>query len=150
MRKINPGVWVGIVMMVFSIVFLFLSMKFPYSSALGPGPGFFPLWLSGILAVVSLLYIYESIKGENASEEEFPDNAGRKRILIILSNCIIFVVLFPNIGFILSTIVFLFVLLIREYKWYSTIGISVGTSLFLFWLFNKVLSVPLPTSVFGF
>lgn len=149
MNKINAGVWAGIVILLISLVILFQSFEHPYSSELGPGPGFFPVWLSGILLVLSLFYMNESINGENAGREPMPKGESLKKILFILTSLIIFVILLPFVGFILAGTIFLFILLFRHYKWYTNVSISFGISLFLFWLFGSVLSVSLPVNGFG-
>lgn len=150
MKKLNAGVWAGSIIALFSIVFLIQSLTYPYTGTLGLGPGFLPVWISGIMLVLSICYIFESIKGENANDDPFPKGEGLKKILFIIGSIILFLILLSFIGFVLSSIIFLFILLFRSYKWYTGLGISVAVSIFLFWLFGSVLSVPLPINGLGF
>lgn len=148
-KKMNAGVWAGFVVLLFSLVFFFQSMKYPYLSPLGPGPGFFPAWLCGLLFLLSLFYIYVSWKGTEESGEPMPRGRALKNILFILICMILFAGLLSFLGFIASSSLFLFALLYGGYKWYSNAAISIGTSVFLYVLFHTVLSVQLPVNAWG-
>ena len=144
MKKLNAGVWGGMVIFLISLLFLLYSFQYDYKGELGPGPGFFPVWLSGILMVLSILYIFESVKGKNLSEELWPSGEAVRKILFILFSLVVFVAALALFGMIAASVVFLFLCFLKAYKWYSNLAISVGVSLFIFWLFNQVLGVPLP------
>jgi hypothetical protein len=125
-----------------------LSLK--YYTKFGPGPGMFPLWLSGLFIVVSLVYIWQSIKKEVILFAEIlPQGKALGNILAVLGSLILFMVLVNFTGFIIASSVLLFIVLTREYKWYLGLGISVSASILLFLLFQKVFSIPLPVNVFG-
>lgn len=164
MKRLNPGVWAGLVLCAISLVFFFNALKYPYSSEFGPGPGFFPVWLSGILFVLSTVYLFTSFKGQkpepdpeqaprsnvtDGSEEKEANKDAWKNIAFILVCMIAFVILLPNLGFTVSAALFLFVLLIRSYKWYVSAATAAGVSVFLFWLFAKVLEINLPVNALG-
>ena len=135
--------------MLVSIVFFVYSLMYPYKGDdIGPGSGFLPLWLSLILFILSAAYLYVAFKGED-SVEPMPDKQGRKNILFILLCMIAFPVMLPWLGFIVSSTIFLHVLFIKNYKWHVALATSLGTSVFLFVLFNNFLQVNLPVSIFG-
>ncbi|WP_310192989.1 tripartite tricarboxylate transporter TctB family protein [Neobacillus niacini] len=147
----NAGVWAGIVVFLIAAVFLVQSFQFSYKSELGPGPGFSPVWLSGILVVLSILYFLESVSGKNAgSGEEWPKGQALKNILFILACLAVFLILVSFTGFVVSGSIFLFLLLFKAYKWYTSLLISIGVSIILFWLFDGVLGVSLPVNGLGF
>jgi putative tricarboxylic transport membrane protein len=150
MVKSNAGVWAGVFLLAFSIFILTQSLAYDYEGPMGPGPGLLPLWLSGILLVFSILYITESLRHVISFRDILPDNKGMRNILIILGSFVIYLVIVPFVGFIISSTMFLFLLLRREYKWYVGAGISIGVSVILFWLFSTLLSVPLPVNDLGF
>ena len=131
------------------IVFFAYSLQYPYESELGPGPGMLPLWLSGILVVLSLAYLASVLKGKDSSEK-WPQKKSQLEMVFILGSMALFVVLLPIIGFNLSCILFLFVFLRRNYRWYASLGISTAASLSLFLLFTKGFATPLPVNMFGF
>jgi putative tricarboxylic transport membrane protein len=150
MKQLRIGVWAGIFVSVFSLFLLIKSFSFSYKSEFGPGPGFFPVWLCGILFVLSLLYIYESAKREQDSDEKLPTGHALKNVLFILTCLILFVIFVSYLGFILTGTLFLFILLFRQYRWYISIGISLSVSVFIFWLFSSVLGVILPHGLIAF
>ncbi len=136
--------------MIVSIVFFVYSLMYPYSGEdIGPGAGFLPFWLSLILFVLSLAYLYVAVKGED-SVEPMPDRQGKKNIIFILISMVAFLIALPWAGFNVSSSVFLFVLFIPNYKWYTSLLISVCTSAFLFVIFNNFLQVNLPVNALGF
>ncbi len=136
--------------MAVSIVFFVYSLMYPYRGEdIGPGPGFLPFWLSLILFVLSLSYLYVAVKGED-SVEAMPDRQGKKNIIGILLYMIAFLAVLPWVGFNVASSVFLFVLFIKSYKWHISLLTAVGTSIILFVLFNNFLQVNLPVNMFGF
>lgn len=148
-KKWNPGVWGGIVFALFSLTFLLLSLEFPYTGPVGPGPGFLPLWISGIMLVLSILYIVESIKDKDGPKETFPRGTALRSVLFILICLVAYLILMPILGFIVASVLFLFTLFIRHYKWYTSVGAAVVVTFFLYWLFGIVLNVSLPQNIFG-
>ena len=146
MSNSKSGIWAGIVILCLAIFSLVISFQYSYSGIVGPGPGFFPMWLSVSLIILSILYIYESIKGKNVSEEEWPTGHSLKQILFIIMSLVLFLVLFVLCGFLFAGIIFLIVLFYKEYKWFVTASLSVGITLFIYVMFNIVLKVHLPSS----
>ena len=131
------------------VIFFAYSLQYPYESELGPGPGMLPLWLSGILIVLSLAYMASVFKGKDSSEK-WPEKKSQLEMAFILGSMALFVILLPIIGFNLSCILFLFVFLRRNYRWYVSLGISATASLVLFFLFTEGFATPLPVNMFGF
>lgn len=145
-KELNVGVWAGLVILVFAIVAFTISLQYNYSGFVGPGPGFFPFWLSIFLIILSGIYIYESIKGKNVSTEEWPKGESLKRILFIIMALVLFLLLFVLCGFLVAGVAFLIMLFFKEYKLFTTIALSVGLTLFIYIMFNNVLKVHLPSS----
>lgn len=147
----NAGFWAGICLLAFAAIIFSQSLDLDYATRLGPGPGFFPLWLSGILAVFSLCYIWDSVKHEGVAIKDIlpKDKAARQSILLTIGGVVIFPLVVEFLGFIISGSILLFIMFMREYKWYTALGISVGASLLLFFVFQSLLGVTLPVNEFG-
>lgn len=146
MNSVKPSVWAGIIILCLGIVSLVIALGYSYAGIVGPGPGFFPVWLSAILIVLAIWYIFESIKGKNVSAEDWPRGQSLKQIFFIIMSLISYFILFLLVGFILAGIIFLIILFYKEYKWYVTASLSVGITLFIYVMFNTVLKVHLPSS----
>lgn len=144
MSNYKSGIWAGAVIFLLALFLFVLSLQYSYSSVLGPGPGFFPTWLSGILMLLAIWYILDSVKGKNASSESWPTGRSLKHILFIIISLVLFVILFSLFGFLLAGVIFLAMLFYKEYKWYTTLLMSVGITVFIYWMFNTILKVYLP------
>ena len=149
MNRNIVGLSGGFFVLIVSIVFFYSSLELPYSSDLGPGAGFWPLWLSGLLIPLSLSYLYSVYKGKDSAEKA-PDKKAQKEMVHILGSMGLYVALLPIIGFNLSSILFLFVFLRKGYSWYMSLGISIVTSVLLFFLFTEGFATPLPVNIWGF
>ena len=148
MRK--AGVWMGILFLIWSIVAFMMSSSYVYYSKYGPGPGLFPLWISGLFIVISILYIIESMRKEGVSVNEvFPKGEDLNYILKIMGSIALFILLAPYTGYSIASIVMLFILFFGKYKWYSGLGIAIVTTLILFLIFQTYLRIPLPLNPFG-
>jgi putative tricarboxylic transport membrane protein len=146
----NAGVWVGLVLLIFSGTIFWQALSYDYFSAFGPGPGLFPLWLSGALIVVSILYIIESVRKEKIKLSEiFPRGSELRKVISIIASLVIFLILVPFSGYITASIIMLLILFFREYKWYWGLVISIVITLSLFYTFETFLNVPLPENSFG-
>lgn len=146
MRNIKSGVLAGGIILCIAIFSLILSFQYSYSGFVGPGPGFFPLWLSVILIILAPLYMYESFKEKNTSSEEWPKGESMKRIVFIIMSLILFLLLFVLFGFLVASVAFLALLFYKEYKWYMTVTLSVGITAIIYILFNTLLKAYLPIS----
>ena len=131
------------------VIFFGYSLQYPYESELGPGSGMMPLWLSGLLIVLSLAYLVAVLKGKD-SAEKWPERKSELEMLFILGSMSCFVLLLPVIGFNLSSILFLFAFLRRNYGWLKSLVISSVASTVLFLLFTQGFATPLPVNMFGF
>lgn len=149
MLKQNAGVWAAILIFLFGAMFFWMSLSFDYMGPEGPGPGLFPLWLSGILSILSVLYALDSIKNITRFKDILPNGKGFINIATILGAFLLFILTVKTIGFIMAGTLFLFILLAREYKWYTGLGISIVISILLFWVFAKLLTVPIPVNAWG-
>lgn len=146
----NAGVWVGIVILIFAGTIAWQSMSMDYYGDNGPGPGLFPLWLSGFLILLSILYIIDSIRREVIDLGEIlPKGPGLRKVISIFVSLIVFLIIVPFTGYTIAGIIMLSILFFKEYKWYWGIGISVVVTFILFYAFQSFLNVPLPVNSFG-
>ena len=139
----------GIAILAIAGVFFAYSLQYPYESELGPGSGMLPLWLSGLLIILAVVWIISALRGKDSSEK-WPEKAAQNEILFILAAMSAFVLFLPWLGFNITSIAFLFVFLRRNYPWYKSLSISAVASILLFLLFTQGFSSPLPVNSLGF
>jgi hypothetical protein len=144
--------WCGIILLLFSLLTAYWGWKIPLGSAHRPGPGFFPLLLSFILAFLALLLLITSwIEKAREKSGEVPLSRREARkplyILVILS---IYAVSFQGLGFLLST--FLFLVLLKPVlgkKWsYVLTGAALAT-IISYLVFEVLLQSQLPKGFGG-
>lgn len=152
----------GILLLVFSILYTLEARKLPsrgmnalFFDQGSPGPNFMPYWLGITMAVFAIaLIVSGSLKPFEPKDEEgqLPGVAGWKRLAIVFGALMLYFLLMPVVGFSLGTLTFLTVLLLVPDRQpiLVVLGLPIGTTMFLYWLFLRVLHVPLPANAFGF
>jgi len=146
-KKLQAGAWAGIIFLAVGILFFAYSLIYPYSSEVGPGSGFFPIWISGFLIVLALIYIYESVKGNDSAEEITKESF--TKVLMIVIFMVMFVLFLPIAGFNISGTAFLFAMFFKSYGLVKNLIISIVSTLAIYFLF-LLLGVQLPLNALGF
>lgn len=110
-----------------------------------PGPGFLPFGLGLCLIVLSLILIFKNWKGDTSSIPFWPQRTWLRPLLGV-SIFILFALVIERLGFVLTTLFFLIIWmrLIERIRWRTLIGISIGTTAGLYFIFVFFLEVPLP------
>jgi uncharacterized membrane protein YhdT len=146
----NAGVWVGCFILVFALTIFSIALTYEYYGSVGPGPGLFPLWLSGALIVLSLLYIAESMfKNKISFKDILPRGKGLRNTILFILSFILFMIIVPWTGFCIAGIIMLFIVFLPSYKWYVGLGISTLVTIFFFFVFYNLLKIPLPVNSLG-
>lgn len=148
MRKL--GVYVALFFLIYGGVFFGLSLSLEYKSDFGPGPGFLPAWTSGLLLVCSVIYLAIAFKSEIPFiKDVLPKGEGFINVLVTIASLILFMVIVPIVGFVISSIITLFLLFSRGYKWYWGLGLSATVTFIVFWVFGFLFGIPLPVNEYG-
>lgn len=142
------------------------SLGLGYWTSLGPGPGFFPLWLAVLLGALSVIWLVEQIRsaGESsavaeesvADDDELPHEPDAPlapvELTTIVISLVVLAALLEVLGFQLSMLLFLLFQLkiLGRRRWLLTIVMSVLGSFGIYTLFAQVLSVSLPVSAIPF
>lgn len=130
------------------------SFEYPYMDKLGPGPGFFPFWLSIITGTLAIALLFQTSLTRSTANEAanlVPDRPGALRMITILVALVAVSALFSTLGFRISLFLFLiflpFALGVRN--WWLTLIIALAGSFGVFHVFYYWLKVPLPIGVFN-
>lgn len=144
----------SLVFLAVSIYVLWETSTLDYLSSLGPGPGFFPLWLGIAMAGLSVAwFIQTTVRPAEPMEEGYlPDRGGVVRIASVLVSLTVLGALLEVVGFQLASFAFLLFLLVAlgRQNLILTFFLSAVGSLGTFYLFKMWLHVPLPTASIPF
>jgi putative tricarboxylic transport membrane protein len=130
------------------------SVQYPYLDELGPGPGFFGIWLGGIGVALALVLTVQSARrgsGLLADVRVMPAMADLPRPLAILLAIAALAMTIEWVGFRLGTLVFILVLLpvLGVRNWLAVPILAVAGSWGVFHVFYHWLKVPLPLGELG-
>lgn len=122
-----------------------MTLSFPNLQGSETGPAFFPRLLSGLLCILGIILLAQSLRDRHSKPEE-----PLLGVIIIMGLMLVYLFLFTWFGFTLSTpvVVFAFLLYVRVKKWIPLIALPAGVTLFIYLLFVKFLGVPLPSGEF--
>jgi putative tricarboxylic transport membrane protein len=125
-----------------------------YYTRLGPGPGFFPRWLCGILALLALGLIARATWSDDdaASHIPFPDRPATRRILVVVAALFAVAMVTTTLGFRLTMLVFYLTVIgaLGRWRWIETPVLAVLGSFATYYVFVQWLRLPLPVGLFGF
>lgn len=148
----NYGMWVGICILLFAGFIFWGSLSLPYYGQYGPGPGLFPRWLSILLALFAIIYIIDCLMKDNkiTFADVMPKGKVLFRVLSVAGSIFLFILIAPFVGYIIAGILVTMILLLPDFKWYSSLAISATVTLALFLVFKTLLDIPLPANIWGF
>jgi hypothetical protein len=147
----NYGVWVGIFILLFAAFMFNASLKYEYYGQYGPGPGFFPRWLSGLLGTFSILFIFDSLRKNNriSFSDVLPKGEIFRSVVKVVLSIALFILISPFLGYVLSSILILLILLKPHFKCITSLSTATSLTIVLFVVFHIILDIPLPVNIWG-
>ena len=118
----------------------------------GPDSGFFPLLAGLAMAVGASLLLATRAHAHSDFEPFFPEPTSLRRVLFVLATMVAMVAALPWVGFNLSGILGM-PLLIRTVgrpSWIFSVLFGLVSTLVVFYVFNTLLGMTLPRGPFGF
>lgn len=151
-RYIHHDVFISLVLIAFSVVFLWTSKNFPDLS------GVFPQFFLVVLIVLAAIVLYRAVKESarvndlRAKGEEVSPDLTLSSISLPMQGwaCVLaYSLAIHYIGFFVSTTVFmvLFMLFLGIRKWPQILLPTIGTDVFLYLLFVRQLKLSLPSGL---
>jgi putative tricarboxylic transport membrane protein len=143
----------GAALAAFGIYVIWVALRLPYVSEVGPGPGFFPIWLGIGLTTFAAALIYTSFAlSENRALRESRTQPVIARSLTGWLAIMIAIALLSWIGFALSFVVLTVIMIVGLERRPVLIAVGVGAGLAVIFhlVFAVALDVSLPKAVWGF
>lgn len=144
-------------MLAFCLFALWQSLLLPLTDRLGPGPGFFPFWLSSfgtLLAIASLVSIYREPPDPVTADEVrvLPHGPGGRRLIAIVVLMAATTLVMEIVGFRLAMLAFnaALVVALGERRWLPISVFAVLGSFGVYYVFTTWLDVLLPVGWLGF
>jgi putative tricarboxylic transport membrane protein len=152
MQRMEQGA--ALCFIIFSALVVWGSLNLEYYTKLGPGAGFFPLWLGVAMGALSLVWLVRVFRptGKPSKTASLPDRSGITRILAIIASLVVAALVMNLLGFQVAMFLLLaFLLLVmgRQPVWLTVI-ISLAGSVGVYRIFVIYLDVQLPASSLAF
>jgi putative tricarboxylic transport membrane protein len=113
-----------------------------------PGPGFFPFWAGVVLALLSLISLFRSLR---KSDTFSLSGLKSSKLLLVTGALLAYLLLLEALGFLIVTFLFLFLLFRIEYRgWVSSAMLALIGAVSCFAIFQLWLKTQLPAGPFGF
>jgi putative tricarboxylic transport membrane protein len=149
--------FVSIMFLVFSGIYLALSLSLPLGRVARPGPGMVPVGIGIVLTFLSLLYaievfFFEKNRCVQKEEREVLARADMLRVAGVASLLVLYMIFFPLLGYTFSTIILVGAVLrlLGMHGWIRIVLISILTSGCSYYFFSTILDVPLPKGMMPF
>jgi|SRR5580765_6137481 putative tricarboxylic transport membrane protein len=141
------------VLLAFSLAFAAGGLKYyPYWSDAGPGSGFLPGWLGGVMAALALLMLLRRPRAADAALDWIPRGESARRVIALIAASVLYVALLKPLGMIVASALYLaFVMRYFErHGWWLTAVVVLAASAANWLVFVHWLKVPFPLSPLGF
>jgi putative tricarboxylic transport membrane protein len=152
----------SLVLILFSVIFLIYTTRYPLDTWESPGPAVFPLILGAVLLILAAGQLIRALLAPKAPDRAgekghgidnlkkfLRDNTGEAKVIILTVMLVLYILMMQWIGFFVST--FLLVILssrLMEAKdWGRPIVLSAGVCLFCYFLFVVWIKLSFPTGI---
>lgn len=135
----------GLMFLVVGLAFAYGATEYSMGSAARPGPGYFPMILSVIMAILGAVVIFTSLTIEVEGGDPVGEFAWRP-LLVIVGSIVLFGALLPRLGMILTTPLLIIAVSFagQEFKWPGVLISSVVLTVFCWLVFIKGLALTIP------
>ncbi|MBX3618707.1 MAG: tripartite tricarboxylate transporter TctB family protein [Rhizobacter sp.] len=143
--KSEKDFWSGLMFLVVGIVFAVGATNYSMGSSARPGPGYFPLMLSIILAILGAIVLFKSLTIETEGGDRIGSIAWRP-LLVTVASIVMFGALLPRLGMVIT--VPLLIILVSfagdEFKWKGVLIAAAVLTTFTWLIFIVGLKLIIP------
>ena len=135
----------GLMFLVVGLAFAWGATDYSMGSGARPGPGYFPMMLSVLMAIIGAIVIFTSLTIEVEGGDPVGDIAWRP-LLVVVAAIVLFAVALPRLGLVITTPLLIIVVSFAstEFKWPGVLVASVVLDVFSWLVFVKGLNLTIP------
>lgn len=140
---------------ILAITIIVVASRYPSAEVYGtgvPGPGLWPICISVILLLCAVILKIRTLKMKSEDDVSLGLlSRGARRVYICMGILIAYVAVLNYLGFIISTLVMMFIFI----QWFSkkkvpiSILLSAGCTLTIYFVFKLLLNVPIDFGLFA-
>lgn len=147
----NSELWGGLVGLALAIFVVWAGLKLKIGSINDPGSGFVLFYTGLLMCVFAITIIVSAITEGGPTVSSLWAGTRWTKPLVVIACLAVFAFLFQPLGFLLSTIPLLLLLLrvIDPVRWTLAIPLAVLVPIGVWWTLKRALLIQLPSGVFG-
>jgi hypothetical protein len=150
--KSQRDFFAGLMFILVGIGFAFGATNYSMGNSARPGPGYFPLLLSVILAILGCVVLFKSLTIETEGGDPIGAIAWRP-LLIIVASIVVYGVLQPRLGLFISVPILIVMVSFAgdEFSWVGVLASAVVLTVFSWavFVYGLNLTIPLWPTIFG-
>jgi hypothetical protein len=143
-RIANPrDFWAGVAFGGFGLFMaVYAAMNYQLGTAVRMGPGYFPLWVGGIVALLGLVLALTSLRVEGAGLPRWH----WRPTLLVLAGAVAYGYMLKPLGLVLATIVAVVITATGgyEFRWREALILAIALAVFSVAVFVYALGLPFP------
>ncbi|MDC7235399.1 MAG: tripartite tricarboxylate transporter TctB family protein [Spirochaetales bacterium] len=141
---------VGAALSVFSTAVFLYANQYKGKGVSEYGPNVFPQAMAILLFITSILLMVNAVRGNSQTDLEGIHLTGLIRSGITVGISIIYLILMQFLGFFLSTVIFLYVMMtyLGQKGQLKRIISTLAVSVVIYAIFNNFLKIPMPEGLF--
>lgn len=138
-------------MLALSLFVVTQAVQMPLSAEYGPGPGFMPLWLGLLMAILSGILLFRCLQAGVPSRRLFDNSSGLKKAALVALLYLVYIASLQFLGLLVALALFLLILLwlIERRSVFVAAAAAATGALSCYFLFEVWLKVPLPIGILG-
>jgi putative tricarboxylic transport membrane protein len=150
LRINNAELWGGVIWFALGVFVIEQGRRLGLGSVNQPGMGFTMFWIGLVMSGLALGIAAHAIKTEGPSVRSLWSGTRWKKTLIVIATFLLYAILFSRLGFLLSTIPLMLVLLraVDPVRWVLAIPLAFGMPLLIWWVLKQLLQIQLPNGWF--
>ena len=147
----NADLWGGLGWLAFSVFVVVAGRGLGIGAVNDPGSGFLLFWLGLLMCAFSLSILVSTVRAGGPSLASLWQGTRWRKVLVIIASLCAFALLLERLGFLLTAIPLMLLLLraIDPVPWRIALPVGIGATLAIWWLLKRLLLIQLPAGLLG-